>query len=367
MKNMILIIGNGFDLQCGLKSTYNDFFEYKKNNNEIYKLFFKNENEFWCDIFGCEQSFTSNFTIWDMLFILKSNNHHKRWCDIEKEILDTFLLDNTNHCFWDKVLIHYKERKKEDKEVYRNDPIEFKLGFFLFCVDSTLNDIDDFVELIFDHLKKFEESFSKYLSKEITSQYNKNTIILFNKLFTLDNDSSIGESENRVVISFNYTNHRQHILKKVCSIYANIHGRIDAEPANIIFGIDDYEMQSEQRNYLPQATIFSKSVRIITNPLQPNESLLRDRINNIVIYGHSLNKADYSYFQSIFDHYDLYKSNVVLWFAFSKHKYFSEENYINSIRTLIVEYGKTLDNKDHGKNLFHKLLLENRIKKVEIN
>lgn len=28
---------------------------------------------------------------------------------------------------------------------------------------------------------------------------------------------------------------------------------------------------------------------------------------------------------------------------------------------LLVAYGKTLDNKDHGKNLIHKLLIEGRL------
>lgn len=28
----LLILGNGFDLSCGLKSTYNDFFEWRLNN-----------------------------------------------------------------------------------------------------------------------------------------------------------------------------------------------------------------------------------------------------------------------------------------------------------------------------------------------
>ena len=33
----------------------------------------------------------------------------------------------------------------------------------------------------------------------------------------------------------------------------------------------------------------------------------------------------------------------------------------NSINDLLVNYGATMDNKDHGKNLMHKLLLEGRL------
>ena len=33
----------------------------------------------------------------------------------------------------------------------------------------------------------------------------------------------------------------------------------------------------------------------------------------------------------------------------------------NSINNLLVAYGATMDNSDHGKNLMHKLLLEGRL------
>lgn len=43
------------------------------------------------------------------------------------------------------------------------------------------------------------------------------------------------------------------------------------------------------------------------------------------------------------------------------------EDLYRRIAHLLIEYGATLDNKDHGKNLMHKLLLEQRliIKKID--
>lgn len=35
------------------------------------------------------------------------------------------------------------------------------------------------------------------------------------------------------------------------------------------------------------------------------------------------------------------------------------------VSRLITTYGQTLDNKDHGRNLMHKLLLENRLRVVQ--
>lgn len=372
MKNAIFIIGNGFDLQCGLKSSYNDFFEYKKNNNEIFKIYFDLQTNFWDEIIKEPSSdFLEIFTIWDMLFLLKSKKHYyNRWCNIEEEILNTFLICENNLCFWEKVFRNYIVITSKPEFIDDNAPIELKLAYLLaFSFKVEIRNIEQLVKILFTHLKHFEYSFSEYLKKQINQDYIDKASKLFLKLFSLDGDTFRSGLDNRSIISFNYTNHVDDLVSnRYCSMFTNVHGDLNSEPVNIIFGIDDYELQSNQK-YLSESIFFSKSFRIMTNFPRFNvfgESLLHENVNHIVIYGHSLNEADYSYFQSIFDHYDLYKSNIKLWFAFTKHVNYSEEEFIYLIRKLIIEYGKTLDNKDHGKNLFHKLLLENRIKKIEI-
>ena len=89
----------------------------------------------------------------------------------------------------------------------------------------------------------------------------------------------------------------------------------------------------------------------------------------IKFYGHSLGKPDYSYFQSLFDGVDLYESKTALVFYFPYQtgagaKAKNEEwrtHLANIINDLLVNYGATMENKDHGKNLMHKLLLEGRL------
>ncbi|EFW89333.1 hypothetical protein [Streptococcus equinus] len=57
-----------------------------------------------------------------------------------------------------------------------------------------------------------------------------------------------------------------------------------------------------------------------------NDKAFGDKTDNIFtkdmdvikFYGHSLARADYSYFQYIFDMYDLYNSDVKLIFYYSK-------------------------------------------------
>lgn len=127
----------------------------------------------------------------------------------------------------------------------------------------------------------------------------------------------------------------------------------------------------------PVAVPFTKTYRLMlrggsrTGGLisTANSSTLQDATNVIKFYGHSLGKADYSYFQSIFDGVDLYESGTVLVFYFPWNNSDGAESInnewrsrlANSINNLLVAYGATMDNPDHGKNLMHKLLLEGRL------
>ena len=67
----------------------------------------------------------------------------------------------------------------------------------------------------------------------------------------------------------------------------------------------------------------------------------------------------------MFDYYSIYDSKIRLIFLYSDHDGKEKSRQENRVVKLINDYGKTLENKDKGKNLLHKLLLENRIKIYE--
>ncbi|QCA29654.1 hypothetical protein [Vagococcus xieshaowenii] len=89
-------------------------------------------------------------------------------------------------------------------------------------------------------------------------------------------------------------------------------------------------------------------------------------VENIYFFGHSLSSADYSYFLSIFDFYDIYDSNIKLNFVYSNYEDNSKKNMLKKINKLLTNYGESFDNKSKGKNLMHKLSLENRLLIKEI-
>lgn len=60
-----IVIGNGFDLSCDLKSSFSDFHDYRTRSDLV--------------------AHPENTTIWD--FILKQEKGRNwRWCDVEHQI-----------------------------------------------------------------------------------------------------------------------------------------------------------------------------------------------------------------------------------------------------------------------------------------
>jgi hypothetical protein len=183
----------------------------------------------------------------------------------------------------------------------------------------------------------------------------------------------------------------------------NIHGGVDTGSA--IFGIDalddaganlpSFNWQSGEDELIgdrmqnPHAVLFTKTYRLLNmgvpsgiNELIHTASKYSDQPPTAAIkfYGHSLGKADESYFNAIFDGVDLYSSHTKLIFYYSVYQDTTGKDDVEiqridqndrremclKVTRLINTYGTTMDNKAHGANLLHKLLIEGRLKVKKI-
>lgn len=217
--------------------------------------------------------------------------------------------------------------------------------------------IENFINFAMKHLNLFEKDFGSYIKKiQIKFAHSLDNILYNNKF--------------KKIINFNYTTIIKNEIEKyrdekkyptaenIRSIkeVINIHGNYE----NPIFGIDGTNLNENMK-------IFSKTYRILSNSTIDNFALpSNSKLETIYFFGHSLSGADYSYFQSMFDYYRIYDSKTRLIFLYSDHDGNEKNRQENRIVKLINEYGKTFENKEKGKNLLHKLLLENRIKVLDI-
>ena len=160
----------------------------------------------------------------------------------------------------------------------------------------------------------------------------------------------------------------------------NIHGSYKNSTA--IFGIDGTDNMEEEnsRHFTKTYRLLSLSNPNIRSVIHAhhenrNDNSLPDMIK---FYGHSLSEADCSYFQSIFDGINLYEGNTRLIFFYRPRRdntavegaRIPDNDAANEMKDkvtkLLLTYGNTLTNKDHGKNLIHKLILEGRLNVLPI-
>ncbi|MDT2898974.1 AbiH family protein [Lactococcus lactis] len=378
----LIVLGNGFDLACGLKSTYSDFFDY------IYgqQIVNTKSNNFWYDIF-------KNY----------KQESIENWADIEEQIL--IQLKNIEYLYNEKILIEGRgnsetsslaESEHKEKNIPNNIyvTLEFLLPYFVkvrsekttqnnlkkqllilendfrkYLLSITKNNADDGI-----HYKYYMKSkvLNKYIQLCNSSESHNSDLVSKLEDTTLYNQYSLvnkfdetlskiykeKNSDENLVLTFNYT--------KVWDVenIRNIHG--DLDNGNIIFGIDYDKLNN---NFKKAPIEFSKSYRVLENGLTSTFDISSD-IDIIKIYGHGLGKADYSYYQSIFDSVDLYHGKTKVMFFWSDYKGKEKEqihkDFVKGVTNLIEEYGTTFSNKDHGRNLFTKLLLENRLTIEEI-
>lgn len=426
--NELLIIGNGFDLQCKLKTKYTDFFSKKYGidfltekyiekfpeqtviqckqkaidffinvfkeklyNLNVEKFIQSNSDSYGYLINYFKQIFRQNFsdfeptlTNWDIIFIssyvLMSNSDKFQWVDIEKMIFKT-------------VTIVFKNKKEIfSNSEFPNDQARMK---FINIVQYCFKDNKDLSTSMLDSLKKFEKSFALYIKNLIyksKDHYFKRSEKLLKYLTSSYNEEIV----HLDVINFNYSLDEnivnQMIYEKRFSnitfnSWTNIHGvaswndsytrsQINKLHSNYkrlappIFGIDWHDISDTTNDidFNDPRIIFTKSFRLIDNQvnnMRDKKHQFQKNINKIIFFGHSLGHADYSYFESLFDIYNIYDSNIELNFYYKKGSSdfldrLSAQKTLEEIIKLLTSYGQTSTNQ-HGENIVNKLLLEQRL------
>lgn len=374
----LIIIGNGFDLQCGLKSKFGDFFQPRFDTIASIPDY---KRETWKSLVE-----ESGLTLWD--FILEANID-SLWCDIEGTIEWWVLSAGVNErganspfnravesfkvCpFTDGTFIltnGRRENEQDDESHMYGNMARYAWTLHPEIASNGYNS-ELFMVFLRQELQKLEHKFAEYLAHEVETNdgYAEMCKMLYQ---AIERDGKKGDDDycsSTSVLSFNYTDLiGQFFDGGEDGAFVNIHGKLGGE---IIFGIDGKGCMDN-----PNAVSFTKTFRLMrrggsrTDKLirTANSANLQGATDVIKFYGHSLGKADYSYFQSIFDGVDLYESKTVLVFYYPYDSSDEEKNeewrngLANSINNLLVDYGTTMANKDHGQNLMHKLLLEGRL------
>ncbi|KPU55207.1 AbiH family protein [Bacillus wiedmannii] len=303
----IVVIGNGFDMGLGLKSSYQNFIEYIKHKKKFDKDY---------DLYN-----------YNRLFFRKYENFHLNWSDFESLYEETIRKINN------------RSQKNEEPQ-----------------------DILD-IASINNAIKRLEEDFNEYLLEEYPKWIEQRTIPTGNpdvKKFTEKINpffEKLIKDENTYFINFNYTNSMEDLcgsvlynsdeipqsmlsLKKAKDRIFHIHGSL--EEKNILFGGGFTDSEDISNINYSQSLINDKLFRIKKDDLlNTTRKQIMSTINrngeevqnDLFIIGHSLQGSDFLFLSKL-----IKKANKVFIFYY-------EDDYILKMEEILRKLGSAIAEK----------------------
>ena len=380
--HQLIVLGNGFDIACGLKSQFSDFSSSRVSSLEEFRALRDKQG---VRFLGEQHDVTNDLTVWD---IILSQEQGDRWCDIESAIGRWVRGSSYEKTGVEPILRGIESIRDEshsDGFARVRRMSESRLPYYkaaeyvvMSCAPELVPTTESQMRAyLLSELHRMEEAFGAYLLEEVgrsvTYETDSSSLLAKIALDQCVNPQSFNISTS--VLSFNYTRPRFPNLAVDGSVpFTNVHGRLGEE---IVFGIDGHK-HIDNTEIVP----FTKTYRLMglesvdTSLVVYQAAKSRDLAETAAIkfFGHSLGEADHSYFMALFDSVDLYSGWTKLVFyyrphgdgSFDEQRRVTKIDMMNKVTALLASYGKSLNNAEHGKNLIHKLLLEGRLSVTEL-
>ncbi len=298
--NNLVIIGNGFDLAHGLKTSYVDFIKHVIDSKSINKGLFSNLLGY-----GNRQYNYEDLTnvlrsdlphplgvIWENKFFkaMIMNASHYNWCDVEK-------------LYYDELLGSYYKSPKLLNEEF--EAIKIHLENYLEVEKAKFHLKPSYTRL-FSHLKNAQKSF---------------------------------------ILNFNYTNTVTKYCENSDLRVINIHGELKNENNPIIFGFaaDDHQSRTlidkgdkeYMRNIKKHCYKRTKSQNKLIDYLETTEKI------DVLVFGHSCGISDKLILNQILNHKNI--SSIRVFYHEIHETYFETQVNIDRIMNNDANFSKLLN------------------------
>lgn len=385
LEKIKLIIGNGFDLYCGMKTKYSDFFK-----NNISKIDFdnwvndfsfstvRNYVNFKNDIINRKELWTNindfdSTSSWDLLFYFASKKDSTsdewNWCDVEAKMFEWLNPIDSGNSKNTKFNFEYVFRILNN-EIYPNnlDIGNYYLAAFIYKKngEKTFSTLNDFCFFLLSELNKFEKKFGDYIFKLQIDNSSFGSYHL-NKNFNASKEVEILEKLGNFtafssVDSFNFSDVYYGDINK--KIYVN---HINGDCSNPIFGIDSKDILPNDPRY-----IFTKTYRRMNLDSRQVGVFKYETFSNVIIFGSSLGKADYNYFFSVLDKLNIndFSNDSKVVFAFHIYDKQKEDEIriimLKAVFDLFYEYSIYKGNNIQPNRLLDSLTAQRKVLFYEI-
>jgi hypothetical protein len=312
--NKIILIGNGFDLTHGYKTSYKHFIDdfWESKANKFITAYLNEEKELktkgTCNIYF--QPDDEVISLFELKYTPKK---------IPKEILEkygqekmnSFLMfiganANRNYKFTNQFLFQITSNLSLNKWV------DIEIEYYKALIECSTGE-RSIVELNKEFIL-IKKELEKYLISEISRkrpplQSINNLIDSFIINNSINNGIQATSSDKTLFLSFNYTNTEQQYVdelkngtkKDVKCIH--IHGEINKSDNPIIFGYDD-NADEKQKSLLEKGNDFLQNIKsyYYNDNITQLQSFINSEKYEILIMGHSCGISDRTLLKLLFEH-----------------------------------------------------------------
>lgn len=314
----LLVIGNGFDLAHGFPTRYTDFLRYCNEYNEKGPVSDSDEmNQEFIE-------FIKN-NIWLKYFNkLNKTDKENTWIDFEKEI--AYIID-----FFEEEGLNIQSAKNESRNTVYIIEMDKKYNKIIKFIDELTN-----MEIVkvYGKVNELQKSVPDNKKKRVLKEKQiTNEISLINfiyqelrnfarafEIYCLFVNKNVKKDPDKInikgclgkvdyVLSFNYTNTYEQLYGNEKTQYCYIHGKAqeDKTKTNIIFGIDDNLKDGKENEKFEYVKFKKYYQRIVLKTGSEYKDWLikaadpNEKISDVYIVGHSLDKTDYDILYEIFE------------------------------------------------------------------
>lgn len=356
MADTILILGNGFDLSMGRKTSYSDFVEFANNLFPITDIQLK---EFLDENNINIEEYRDNFYL---RFINENRiTLGENWCNLE--IMISQLAE---------AIFYFKNNKEEllraIEEIELGSPIEYsehEVVFWNIFSDTENYLAKEFIAWTFFELylqmgweemdvnysiDKFNEEFINQLELltellEIYLSYRDYIDFEIDKIAPVETAlDAIDDISASSVISFNYTHTPYKLYRIPIENTHYIHGEIDlsrhkSEINTMVFGIEDKEIDVNS-SLIPYQKYYQRIVKEtggeyldFLKPRRAEDLYGGLKKKNIIVFGHSVDPLDKEIFQNCFTLTSHYPYNYR--FIFTYHNESAKRSIVKNLAIIL--------------------------------
>lgn len=283
-KSIVLVLGNGFDLDLGLRTSYKDFWESDYCPKSYPAPLIKHLNEKWPDSLDKVKWYDLENELLEYFKGIKNYSEHPDdlVSESEMEFLKYYNPDRTS------VKGHYTRYQEEINSLQQKNLLYLDMGCGTYMTIPYLDDLRH--SPVWRDKKAFmliKDGLRKYIT-EISKSIPDMEGCAFNVLFAISRAMEQGDYVN--IYTFNYTKLHHPYGSNLSNITHHVHGT--CEDGKIIIGTQD-------------SNVFNKDYDFLQKSFDPNFSppaLVYDLLNadEIVFFGHSIGVNDRQYFKSFF-------------------------------------------------------------------